>query len=174
MEDRRAPVPGVAMATCWATTSFCGLSLRLPHGIADTPCCLATYLLVRRRHPPPPPAILPRPWSVSCIASQCCCHQHRHCAYRGIWRPDRPPYCARHRRRGWDSRGMVGAMVFHKYGLYPSEQASLWVAKLGQPSKEGEVVDLVIRQTGSTLIHCHMLSDGRVTADAAHGWACHL
>jgi hypothetical protein len=62
-----------------------------------------------------------------------------------------------------------GAMVFHKYGLYPSEQASLWVAKLGQPSKEGEVVDSVIQQTGSTLIHCHMLSDGGVTADAAHG-----
>ena len=34
----------------------------------------------------------------------------------------------------------LGAMVFHQYGLYPGEQASLQVADLGQPSKEGEVV----------------------------------
>jgi hypothetical protein len=32
-----------------------------------------------------------------------------------------------------------GAMVFYEYGLYPGEQASLRVIKLGQPSKEGQV-----------------------------------
>jgi hypothetical protein len=37
-----------------------------------------------------------------------------------------------------------GVIVFHEYGLYPGEQASLWVADLSQPSKEGEVVDVVI------------------------------
>jgi hypothetical protein len=36
------------------------------------------------------------------------------------------------------------AVVFHEYGLYSDEHASLWVAKLGQPSKEGEVVDVVV------------------------------
>jgi hypothetical protein len=66
-----------------------------------------------------------------------------------------------------------GAMVFHEYGLYPSEQAILWVAKLGQPSKEGEVVDVVVRRTRSAPMHCHALSDGGVAADAAHGRACH-
>ena len=39
----------------------------------------------------------------------------------------------------------LGAMVFHEYGLYPSEQASLWVADLGQPCKEGNVVDTIVR-----------------------------
>ena len=38
-----------------------------------------------------------------------------------------------------------GAVVFCEYGLYPGEQASLWVADLGQPSMEGEVVDEVIQ-----------------------------
>jgi hypothetical protein len=37
------------------------------------------------------------------------------------------------------------AMIFCEYGLYPMEQASLWVIDLGQPSKEGKVVDMVIR-----------------------------
>ena len=65
----------------------------------------------------------------------------------------------------------LGAMVFHEYGLYPGEQASLQVADLGQPSKEGEVVDTVIRRPcpASTPIHCHAPTDGGVAADAAHG-----
>jgi hypothetical protein len=37
-----------------------------------------------------------------------------------------------------------GAMIFHEYGLYPDEQGRLRVADLGQPSKEGEVVDAVV------------------------------
>ena len=36
------------------------------------------------------------------------------------------------------------AMLFHEYGLYPDEEASLWVADLGQASKEGFIVDGVI------------------------------
>ena len=36
-----------------------------------------------------------------------------------------------------------GAMLFHEYSLYPGEEASLWVADLGQASKEGVVVDEV-------------------------------
>ena len=36
------------------------------------------------------------------------------------------------------------AMLFHKYGLYPGEEASLWVTDLGQASKEGFVVDGVV------------------------------
>jgi hypothetical protein len=54
--------------------------------------------------------------------------------------------------------------------LYSDEHASLWVAKLGQPSKEGEVVDVVVWWTRSAPIHCHTPSDGGVTVDAAHGW----
>jgi len=38
-----------------------------------------------------------------------------------------------------------GAVVFHEYGLYPGEQASLRIVNLGQPSKEGKVVYMVIR-----------------------------
>ena len=38
-----------------------------------------------------------------------------------------------------------GAVVFREYGLYPNEQASLWVVDLGQSSKEGEVVDEAAR-----------------------------
>ena len=33
------------------------------------------------------------------------------------------------------------ALLFHEYGLYPSEEASLWVTDLGQASKEGVVVN---------------------------------
>ena len=36
------------------------------------------------------------------------------------------------------------AMLFHKYGLYPGEEASLWVVYLGQASKEGFVVNGVV------------------------------
>ena len=46
-----------------------------------------------------------------------------------------------------------GAMLFHEYGLYPGEKASLWVADLGQASKEGFIVDGVIpRPPSSELI----------------------
>ena len=38
----------------------------------------------------------------------------------------------------------LGAMLFHEYGLYPGEEASLWVTDLGQASKEGFVVDGVV------------------------------
>ena len=34
----------------------------------------------------------------------------------------------------------LGAALFYEYGLYPSEEASLWVAELGQARKEGVVV----------------------------------
>ena len=36
------------------------------------------------------------------------------------------------------------AVLFHEYGLNPGEEARLWVADLGQASKEGFVVDEVI------------------------------
>ena len=46
-----------------------------------------------------------------------------------------------------------GAMIFHEYGLYPGVEASLWVANLGQASKEGFVVDGVMpRPPASELI----------------------
>ena len=37
-----------------------------------------------------------------------------------------------------------GAVLFHEYGLYLGKEASLWVAYLGQASKEGFVVDGVV------------------------------
>jgi len=37
-----------------------------------------------------------------------------------------------------------GAVLFHEYGLYLDEEASLWVADLGQASKKGSVVDGVV------------------------------
>jgi hypothetical protein len=42
-------------------------------------------------------------------------------------------------------KAWLGAVVFCEYGLYPGEQASLWVVDVGQSSKEGEVVDEVVR-----------------------------
>jgi hypothetical protein len=42
-------------------------------------------------------------------------------------------------------KAWLGAVVFREYGLYPNEQVSLRVIELGQPSKEGEVVDEVVR-----------------------------
>ena len=38
----------------------------------------------------------------------------------------------------------LGAVLFHEYSLYPSEEASLWVAYLGQASKEVFIVNGVI------------------------------
>jgi hypothetical protein len=38
-----------------------------------------------------------------------------------------------------------GAVIFHEQGLYPSEEASLRVADLGQLSKVGKVVDAIVR-----------------------------
>jgi hypothetical protein len=35
---------------------------------------------------------------------------------------------------------MAGAVVIHEYHWYPSEEASLWVAELGEARKEGIVV----------------------------------
>jgi hypothetical protein len=35
------------------------------------------------------------------------------------------------------------ALLFHEYGLHPSEEASLQVVDMGQASKEGIVVDRV-------------------------------
>ena len=64
----------------------------------------------------------------------------------------------------------LGAMLFHEYSLYPSKEASLWVANLGQASKEGIVVDVVgPHPLVSDLIQCQTLTDGGVTADPAHG-----
>ena len=37
-----------------------------------------------------------------------------------------------------------GAILFHEYGLYPGEEASLQVVNLGHASKKGFVVDGVI------------------------------
>jgi len=39
---------------------------------------------------------------------------------------------------------MAWAAFFHEYGLYPDEEASLWVANLGQASKESFIVNEVI------------------------------
>jgi hypothetical protein len=36
------------------------------------------------------------------------------------------------------------AVLFHEYGLYLGEEASLWVAYLGQASNEGFIVDGVV------------------------------
>ena len=64
----------------------------------------------------------------------------------------------------------LGAMLFHEYGLYPGEEASLQVADLGQASKEGFVVDWVVpRPPASEPIQCHTPTNGGVTADAVHG-----
>ena len=38
----------------------------------------------------------------------------------------------------------AGAILFHENDLYPNEEASLRVAYLGQPSKEGFIVDMII------------------------------
>ena len=64
----------------------------------------------------------------------------------------------------------AGAVLFHEYDLYPSEEASLRVAYLGQASKEAFVVDEVVPcPPASEPIQCQTPTDGRVTADAAHG-----
>ena len=50
-------------------------------------------------------------------------------------------------------KAWLGAVLFHEYGLYPDEEASLWVTDLGQASKEGFIVDGVIpRPPSSELI----------------------
>ena len=38
----------------------------------------------------------------------------------------------------------LGATLFHEYGLYPGEEASLRIDDLGQASKEGFVVNGVV------------------------------
>ena len=64
----------------------------------------------------------------------------------------------------------LGAMLFHEYGLYPGEEASLWVADLGQASKEGIIVDGVNpRPPTSEPIQCQTSTDSKVAADVAHG-----
>jgi hypothetical protein len=110
-KDHRAPVLAVAATT--SPTSFCGSPRWPPRGsTTHTPCCVATYSLVCHCCPPLPPAILPRPRPVSCTSSQCHHCGHRHCAYRVIWWPNRPPDCACHRWRGQNCRGMAKAYGF--------------------------------------------------------------
>jgi hypothetical protein len=58
--------------------------------------------------------------------------------------------------------------------LYPGEEASLWVADLGQASKVGFVVDGVIpHPLVSKPILCQTPTDGGVTIDASHRRAGH-
>ena len=54
-----------------------------------------------------------------------------------------------------------GAVLFHEYGSYPDEEANLWVANLGQASKEAEVVIVnIARPPASEPILCYMPIDG--------------
>jgi hypothetical protein len=64
----------------------------------------------------------------------------------------------------------VGAVVISEYHWYPSEEANLCVAELGEASKEGVVVVKIVprHQLMSAPVHYHMMTDGGVTTDAAH------
>ena len=48
----------------------------------------------------------------------------------------------------------AGAVLFHEYDLHPGEEASLWVAYLGQASKEGFVVDGVVPRLNRSSARC--------------------
>jgi hypothetical protein len=63
-----------------------------------------------------------------------------------------------------------GAVVILEYHWYPGEEASLWVAELGEATKEGIVVDEIIPRPrlASAPVHCHVTTDGGVGADATH------
>jgi hypothetical protein len=59
----------------------------------------------------------------------------------------------------------LATVLFHEFGLYLSEEASLRVAYLGQASKEGFIVDGVIPcPPTSEPIQCQMLTDSGVLA----------
>jgi hypothetical protein len=69
----------------------------------------------------------------------------------------------------------LGAVVIYEYHWYASEEASLWVAKLGEAGKEGIVVVEIVPRPHPVfaLVHCHAMTNGGVTTDATHEWAGH-